>query len=282
MDDWPLPDVLSRLGFCARINCPFIALFPPALLTRLQYDCTTIAQYSTPLRPPGFKPYTIQYCAWQYRVKAKWMRCADMCFGSAGWYLRGFYLRPEILCLKGHECRRARVRVQVCECVRVRERRPQSRLAWLAESRTRTRNGNAKRAQRPHRQHRKGAQRRPPHTQSDTPPQQNERCWSTDCVEAKKHLGADHTSGCICNLTTCNLEIWKFHICSLNKCNLNLCNLNICDIRVCVLCICNLCMYDIYATFIMKGAPEEHTSKDYTSEDITSGCICNLKGALSA
>ena len=32
----------------------------------------------------------------------------------------------------------------------------------------------------------------------------------------------------------------------------------------------------------MKGAPEEHTSKDYTSEDITSGCICNLKGALSA
>jgi len=75
---------------------------------------------------------------------------------------------PEVPCLDGHECRRARVRVRVCECVRVRERGPQSRLACLAESRTRTRNGNAKRAQRPHRQHRKGAQRRPPHTHSQT------------------------------------------------------------------------------------------------------------------
>ena len=58
----------------------------------------------------------------------------------------------------------------LCECVRVRERRPQSRLACLAESRTRTQNGNAQRqrAQRPHQQHRKGAQRRPPPTHSQT------------------------------------------------------------------------------------------------------------------
>jgi len=35
---------------------------PPALPTQLQYDCNTIAQYSTPLRPPVFMPDTIQYC----------------------------------------------------------------------------------------------------------------------------------------------------------------------------------------------------------------------------
>ena len=43
---------------------------PPASPTRLQYDCMTIAQYSTPFRAPVFTPYTIQYCALQYLVKA--------------------------------------------------------------------------------------------------------------------------------------------------------------------------------------------------------------------
>jgi len=58
-----VPDILARLFFYARINRPFVALSPPALPKRLQYDCNTIAQYSTPLRPSGYKPYTIQYCA---------------------------------------------------------------------------------------------------------------------------------------------------------------------------------------------------------------------------
>jgi len=37
----------------------------------LRYYCITIAQYSTPFRPPVFTPYTIRYCALQYLVKAK-------------------------------------------------------------------------------------------------------------------------------------------------------------------------------------------------------------------
>ena len=44
---------------------------PPASPTRLQHYCITIAQYATPFRPPVFTPYTIQYCALQYLVKAK-------------------------------------------------------------------------------------------------------------------------------------------------------------------------------------------------------------------
>ena len=78
----------------------------------------------------------------------------------------------------------ADVCVCVCGCTRVNEcvsagRRVGRHVQQSLEARTR--NGNAQRPQRPHRQHRKGAQRQPPHTQSDTPPQQNERCWSTDC-----------------------------------------------------------------------------------------------------
>jgi len=46
-----------------------LLLLPPALPTRLQYYCDTIARYSNPLRPPVFMPYTIQYCAQQYRVR---------------------------------------------------------------------------------------------------------------------------------------------------------------------------------------------------------------------
>jgi len=69
---WPLPNILSRLGFCARINHPFTPPPPSALHIRLHYSCNTIAQYSTPpAPPPGCMPYTIEYYAWQYRVKAK-------------------------------------------------------------------------------------------------------------------------------------------------------------------------------------------------------------------
>jgi len=52
--------------FEAFVNEPSIILLPPPPLVKpalLQYDCNTIAQYSTPLRPPVFMPYTIQYCA---------------------------------------------------------------------------------------------------------------------------------------------------------------------------------------------------------------------------
>ena len=47
---------------------------PPASPTRSQYYCNTIAQNSTPFRPPIFTPYTMKYCALQYRVKAKPLR----------------------------------------------------------------------------------------------------------------------------------------------------------------------------------------------------------------
>ena len=47
------------LGYCVRINPPFLAIFTPALPTRLQYHCNTIVQYLIPLRPPVFMPYTI-------------------------------------------------------------------------------------------------------------------------------------------------------------------------------------------------------------------------------
>ena len=47
----PLQDIVLLRGLCARINHPFIAN-PPALPTRLQCDCNSIAQYSTPSDPP--------------------------------------------------------------------------------------------------------------------------------------------------------------------------------------------------------------------------------------
>jgi len=74
-------------------------------------------------------------------------------------------------CLKGRECRRVRVRVRVNESERVRERRPQSRQTCLAEPRSRTRNVNAQRPKRPHRQHRKGAkpEATPTHTVRHAP-----------------------------------------------------------------------------------------------------------------
>ena len=48
--------------------CPPPPLAKPTLL---QYDCATIAQYTTPIRPSLCMPYTIQYWRWQYRVKVK-------------------------------------------------------------------------------------------------------------------------------------------------------------------------------------------------------------------
>jgi len=47
---------------------------PPALPTLLHYFCTTITQYTTPLRPPVYMPYAIQYRSRQYRVKANLRR----------------------------------------------------------------------------------------------------------------------------------------------------------------------------------------------------------------
>jgi len=43
----------------------------PATPTVLQYYCTPIAQYTPRHRPSLCMLYTIQYCVWQYRVKAK-------------------------------------------------------------------------------------------------------------------------------------------------------------------------------------------------------------------
>jgi len=48
-----------------------VSTSPLAMPTLLQYFCTTIAQYTTPSRPPFCMPYAIQYWSWQYRVKAK-------------------------------------------------------------------------------------------------------------------------------------------------------------------------------------------------------------------
>jgi len=70
---WPLQDILSLLGFCARINHPFIA--PPTCIAhtvaiRLRCYCAIFA----PLPTPHFHAIRIQYCALQYGVKAKALR----------------------------------------------------------------------------------------------------------------------------------------------------------------------------------------------------------------
>jgi len=54
---WPLQDIHSRRGCCARINHPFIPPRPPALPTLVQYYCTAIGQYTTPF-PPSRLCYT--------------------------------------------------------------------------------------------------------------------------------------------------------------------------------------------------------------------------------
>jgi len=65
--DWPLQDIVLLEAFVDESIILLLTL-PPALPTRLQYYCDTIAQYSNLLQPPVFILYTIQYCTWQYRV----------------------------------------------------------------------------------------------------------------------------------------------------------------------------------------------------------------------
>jgi len=63
--------ILFRFKALVGVHHP---LYPPSPLanpTLLQYYCTTIAQYTPSHRPSPFMPYIIQYCALQYRVKAK-------------------------------------------------------------------------------------------------------------------------------------------------------------------------------------------------------------------
>jgi len=62
----PLQDIGLLRGFCARINHPCVA---PSHLHCPHY-CNTMANYTTPPRPPLCMPCTIQYWGWQYRVKA--------------------------------------------------------------------------------------------------------------------------------------------------------------------------------------------------------------------
>jgi len=69
-------------------------------------------------------------------------------------------------CLEGRECRR--VRVRVCECVRVRERRPQRRLACLAESRTKERETGTRNGRNGHTDNTGRGPRGDPHTHSQT------------------------------------------------------------------------------------------------------------------
>jgi len=68
--NWPLHDILSRLGFCARTNppvfCPFPTCIAHTIEILLQYCCAR----NDPLRMLVCMPYTIQYWYWQYRVKA--------------------------------------------------------------------------------------------------------------------------------------------------------------------------------------------------------------------
>jgi len=54
----------------AFLHYPIILILPPpsALLTLLQYYCTTNTQYTTPTRPLLGMQYSIQYWQWQYRV----------------------------------------------------------------------------------------------------------------------------------------------------------------------------------------------------------------------
>jgi len=71
----------------AFLHYPIILALPPpsALLTLLQYYCTTIAQYTTPTRPPLCLQYTIQHWQWQYRVKAKLSEVSRIIYASKNW-----------------------------------------------------------------------------------------------------------------------------------------------------------------------------------------------------
>jgi len=56
---WPLQDIRLLRGCCARINHPFTPPRPPALPTLVQYSCTIIGQYTTPL--PTSRLYAIHH-----------------------------------------------------------------------------------------------------------------------------------------------------------------------------------------------------------------------------
>jgi len=68
---WPLQDILLRIGAFVHDSIILILPPPPASPTWLQYYWNTIAQYLNLFRPTVFTPSTMQYWAWQYRVKAK-------------------------------------------------------------------------------------------------------------------------------------------------------------------------------------------------------------------
>ena len=59
IDSWPLQDILSVGGFCARINHPFIPRVRLALPTLVQYHCTAVWRYTTP--PPTSRFHAIHH-----------------------------------------------------------------------------------------------------------------------------------------------------------------------------------------------------------------------------
>jgi len=60
----PLQEIVPLQRFLVGVNYPFIVPSPLVKPTLLQYDCTTIVQYTPPHRPPFCMPYTIQYWWW--------------------------------------------------------------------------------------------------------------------------------------------------------------------------------------------------------------------------
>jgi len=57
-DGWPSQDIRLLRGYSARMNHPFTPPRPPALFTLVQYYCTIIGQYTTPLPTFRFLCYT--------------------------------------------------------------------------------------------------------------------------------------------------------------------------------------------------------------------------------
>jgi len=68
----------SRL--CTNQPCCYSSR-PPALPTPLQYYCTTIGQFKTPLRPALCMSYTIQYGQLKYGVKPSQPQAHQYCAG---------------------------------------------------------------------------------------------------------------------------------------------------------------------------------------------------------
>ena len=67
--DLPPNLAFTRYSFAPKVSCTIqSSSSQSALLTLLQYYCTTNVQYTTPTRPPVCMQYTIPYWPWQYRV----------------------------------------------------------------------------------------------------------------------------------------------------------------------------------------------------------------------